>query len=101
MTITFESDNSIIIYSLEEIIAFAKRNQYIFLAQSVLWISSVLGLQSDQVIYIDNLRTRSKFVSLPKDAPVTTPEQRKSDDLGQQNKILEECEEYLRDSRTL
>jgi len=98
MTISFENDSDIIIYALEKIIAFAKSNLYIFLAQSVWWISSVIGLQAGQVIHIDNLRTRSEIVSVPNDVIATTPEPLKGNDLSQQDKILKECEEYLRDS---
>jgi len=84
-----------IVYALEKIIAFARSNQYIFLAQNVWWISSVIGLQSDLVIYIDNLQTRSNLVSVPKDVAVTTPEQQKGNDLSQQDNILKEYKEYL------
>jgi hypothetical protein len=56
MTLTFENNNDIIIYSLEKIISFARSNQYIFLAQSVWWISSIVGLQQGLVTHIDNLR---------------------------------------------
>jgi hypothetical protein len=60
MTIIFESDNDVIIYALEKIISFARNNQYIFLAQSVWWISSIIGLQEGLVIHIDNLKARSE-----------------------------------------
>jgi hypothetical protein len=60
MTITFESDKDVIIYALEKIISYARNNQYIFLAQSVWWISSIIGLQEGLVIHIDNLRARSE-----------------------------------------
>jgi hypothetical protein len=56
MTLTFENDNDIIIYALEKIISFARSNQYIFLAQSVWWISSIIGLQQGLVTHIDNLQ---------------------------------------------
>jgi hypothetical protein len=56
MTTTFESDQDVIIYALEKIISFARDNQYIFLAQSIWWISSIIGLQQELVIHIDKLR---------------------------------------------
>jgi hypothetical protein len=59
MTITFECDKDVIVYALEKIISFARSNQYIFLAQSVWWISSVIGLQEGLIIHIDNLKVRS------------------------------------------
>jgi len=69
MTLTFENDNNVIVYALEKIIAFAKNNQYIFLAQSVWWIASVLGLQAGLVIYINNLQVRSDPVFQPEIGP--------------------------------
>jgi hypothetical protein len=59
MPITFEDDKDVIVYALEKIIAFARSNQYIFLPQSVWWISSVIGLQEGLVIHIDNLKVQS------------------------------------------
>jgi hypothetical protein len=59
MTITFENDNDIIVYALEKIISFPRDSHYIFLAQSIWWISSIIGLQPELVIHIDNLRNRS------------------------------------------
>jgi hypothetical protein len=56
MTLTFENDYNIIIYALEKILSFARRNQYIFLVQSVWWISSIIGLQQRLVTHINNLR---------------------------------------------
>jgi len=49
MPITFENDNDVICYALEKIISYARDNQYIFLAQSIWWISSVIGLQQGLV----------------------------------------------------
>jgi hypothetical protein len=59
MTITFESDKDVIVYALEKIISYTRENQYIFLAQSVWWISSIIGLQEGLVIHIDNLKNRT------------------------------------------
>jgi hypothetical protein len=61
MTITFETDNDVIVYALEKIISYARNNQYIFLAQSVWWISSIIGLQEGLIIHIDNLKERSNI----------------------------------------
>jgi hypothetical protein len=61
MTITFERDKDVIAYALEKIIVYARDNQYIFLAQSVWWISSILGLQEGLVIHIDNLRAHKNI----------------------------------------
>jgi hypothetical protein len=59
MTITFKNDNDVIVYALEKIIAYARRNQHIFLTQSVWWISSIIGLQQGLITHIDNLRIQS------------------------------------------
>jgi len=56
MTITFENDNDVKVYALKKIISYPRENQYIFLAQIVWWISSVIGLQQKLVIRVDNLR---------------------------------------------
>jgi hypothetical protein len=49
------------VYALEKIISFARDNQYIFLVQSIWWISSIIGLQQGLIIHIDNLKVRSEF----------------------------------------
>jgi hypothetical protein len=46
---------------LEKIISYARDNQYIFLAQSVWCISSIIGLQEGLVIFIDNLEVRKNI----------------------------------------
>jgi len=58
MTITFENDNHIIVYALKMIISFARDNQYIFLAESIWWIASVIGRQQGLIVHIDNLWSR-------------------------------------------
>jgi len=58
MTITFENENDIIVYALEKIICYARDNCYIFLAQSIWWIASVIGLAEGLATHIDNLRIR-------------------------------------------
>jgi hypothetical protein len=59
MPITFESDKDVIVYALEKIISYARDNSYIFLVQSIWWISSVIGLQEGLIIHIDNLKARA------------------------------------------
>ena len=61
MTITFENDRDVIIYALEKIISYARNNQYIFLAQSVWWIASILELQEGLIIHINNLKEWSNI----------------------------------------
>ena len=45
MPIAFETDNYAIVYTIERIISYARKSQYIFLAQSVWQIASIIGLQ--------------------------------------------------------
>ena len=59
MPITFDNDYDVIVYALEKIISYARDNQYIFLAQSICWISSIIRLQQALVDFIDNLKTQS------------------------------------------
>jgi len=59
MTITIENNNNIIVYPFENVISYARDNQYIFLAQSIWWISSNIGLQQGLFVYINNLRERA------------------------------------------
>jgi hypothetical protein len=61
MTFTFECDKDVIVYALEKILSFARDNQYILLAQSIWWISSIIRLQQGLIIYIDNLKGRSEL----------------------------------------
>jgi len=79
MTITFENDNDVIVYTLEKMIAYARNNQYIFVAQCVWWLVSVIGLQSGLVTYIDYLRIRSevanKEITESSELSKTTPEE--------------------------
>jgi hypothetical protein len=59
MTITFANEDDVIVYALEKKISYARNNQYIFLAQSIWWISSIIGLQQGLIIHIGNLKIRS------------------------------------------
>jgi len=68
MTITFENDNDVIVYTLEKIISYARQHQYIFVAQSVWWLASINGLEQGLLNYIDNLNTRQN-IALREAAP--------------------------------
>jgi hypothetical protein len=65
MTITFETDNDIIVYALEKIISYVRDYQYMFVAQSVWWLAYVIGLEKGLIIYIDNIRIRSEAYQAP------------------------------------
>jgi hypothetical protein len=64
MTITFERDIDVIVYALEKIIAFARENQYLFVANCVWWIAGIIGLDSGLTIYIDTLVHRDQIGQL-------------------------------------
>jgi hypothetical protein len=53
---TFETNKEVIVYAFNKIIFCAKNNWYIFLVQSVWWITSDIGLQQGLVLYINNLK---------------------------------------------
>jgi len=63
MTLTFENDNDVIVYVLEKIISHARQHQYIFIAQSVWWLVSIIGLMQGLAIHIDNLDIRCGIAS--------------------------------------
>jgi hypothetical protein len=70
MTITFENDNDVIIYTLEKIISYARRTQQVFVAHCVWWLASVIGLEQGLIVHIDNLQERgTTSVELPEDIP--------------------------------
>jgi hypothetical protein len=61
MTITFESDSDVIVYAVEKIIAFARRNNLLFVANCAWWLVAVTGLENGLVTFIDNLYERSQI----------------------------------------
>jgi len=65
MTINFENDNDVIVYPLEKIIDYTRKNQYIFVAQSVWWLASIISLTEGLVTHIDNLHKRSEKHQAP------------------------------------
>jgi len=78
MVLTFVSDNNVTVYALEKIICNARENRYIFVAQSVWWIASVIGLTEGLATHIDNLRkpirlVGSSYIGLPDREEVIAP----------------------------
>jgi len=51
--------------------------------------------------WLKNLLTRFELASVPKDVTATIPKQQKGNDPNQQDRIVKECEEFLRDSQRL
>jgi hypothetical protein len=111
MTLTFENENDVILYALENIIAFARRTQQIFVAQCIWWLSSVIGLELGLVTHIVNLHRRT-FIDknhLATDPVPKNPVQQQAvsptprdlaEDLGQCT-VLKECDQYLQESQRL
>jgi len=88
MTSTFENDKVVIVYTLEKIISCAKDTQYIVLAQSVWWISSMIGLQQGMIVHMNNLPIRSEIrsqgggISLARETPPQARERCHSGDVN-------------------
>jgi len=105
MTITFENDDDVIVYAFEKIISYARRTQHIFVAQCVWWLVSIIGLEQGLVNYIDNVQSRVNVTIIPDKVPSNegnvSPSPRDNQEDQRQDKILDECEEYLKDSRRL
>ena len=96
MTISFVNDNDIIVYALERIIDYARKNQYIFIAQGVWWIASTIGLESGLVQHIDSLCLETSQTSLQEDSRIdkTDSELEQSCD-----KILNQAEQFINESK--
>jgi hypothetical protein len=105
MTITFENENDVIVYALKKIISHARNTQQIFVAQCVWWLASIIGLEQALVNYIDNTESRIDVTVIPEKAPrierTVSPAPRDIQEDTRQDKVLKECEEYLKDSRRL
>jgi len=101
MTIPFKNENYIIIYALETIISFARKHQYIFLPQSIRWISSIIRLQPELITYINNLQSCCKKEQIQCEVTVTPKDEAMESKKDRQDTIMKECEEFLRDSRRL
>jgi hypothetical protein len=108
MTITFKNDNNVIVYALEKVISYAKRTQQIFVAQCVWWLASIIGLEPELIVYIDNRHSRievkvtsGKVPEEPKPVPKETvsPQPRDIQEEKRQDRILKECEEFLQHSK--
>jgi len=116
--VTFENDNNVIIFPFEKLISYARDNQYIFLAQSIWWISSIIGLQEGLIRQINNQQKQCKVSSEKKREVSATSRdiqeeqcvlwssnsnREDPEDLNsrRQGQILRECEEILRNSRHL
>jgi len=96
MPITFEDDTEVIIYALEKIITIARNTQQIFVAQCIWWLATVITLEQGLVQHIDTLHGRTVPINTTSETMVLN-----TDTEDHQDKVLKECEEYLRESRRL
>jgi hypothetical protein len=105
MTITFENDNDVIVYALEKVIAYARRTQQIFVAQCIWWLASIIGLDQELINHFDKLQSRFNVTITREEAPsvprAVSPIPRDNQKDQRQDKVLKECEEFLRESRRL
>jgi hypothetical protein len=71
----------------------------------VWWLASIIGLDQGLVNYIDNIQSRIEVSIIPEKVPskgeTVSPIPRDKQEDQRQDKILKECEEYLRDSKRL
>jgi hypothetical protein len=51
------------VYALEKIISFSRDNQYVFVAQSIWWISLIIGLQQELIDHIDKLSNQINIIN--------------------------------------
>jgi hypothetical protein len=96
MTINFENENEVLVYAFERIIVFAQDNHYLFLAQSVWWISSIIGLQQSLIDYIDNIRNQSNLSDQASGEISDTPRDLQSE---QEDRVLNRAEQFIKDSQ--
>jgi len=110
MTIPFKNENDVIVYALEMVIDYARRNQDIFVVQSVWWIASVIELTDELAMHIDNLHIRSKAYQtpgreigqLPLEKKVATTPRDLQEDFGinseNSNSQLDHAEQVIRET---
>jgi hypothetical protein len=74
MTITFESESDVIVYAVERIVAFARENQYLFVANCVWWLASIIGLEQGLINHIDNLRKNKSPATVAESSGTVHPD---------------------------
>jgi hypothetical protein len=112
MTLTFESENDVIVYALERIIPYAKQTQQIFGAHCIWWLASIIGLEQGSIDYIDNIEKRESAVTLGESSGIVHPDRAQQielekavsptlKDLTENQRldlVLEEAEQVIQDS---
>jgi hypothetical protein len=105
MTITFENYNDVILYAFENVVAYARKTQQIFVAHCIWWLASVIGLEQELINYIDNIQTRQEVIVVPEKTPEKwtsiSPVPRDIQEDTRQERVLKECEEFLQELKKL
>jgi len=99
MTLTFENDNNVIVYALEKIISYARQHQFIFVAQSVWWLASIIGITQGLAIHINNLNSRSG-IALRKVEYLETNTSNQIDTSYRRNRVSTTPQDVQRDCRS-
>ena len=105
MTIIFQNHNDVIVPALEMIIAHARRTKQVFVAQCVCWLVSIIRLEQGLVNYIDNIQSRQEIIIIPgkptERNETISPTPRDKPGNEKQDRVLKECEGFLKDFRRL
>jgi hypothetical protein len=59
MPITSANENVVIISALDQFMSHPRRNQYLFRAQCVLWLMTILSLEQGLKVHIDILQSQT------------------------------------------
>jgi len=101
MPVTFENDNDIIVYSLECVIAHARRTQQIFVAQCAWWLASIIGLEQELLSQIARFKGQKDTKSseqVPREVSATPTELTEA---GRVVQVLDSTGQFLKESRRL
>lgn len=96
MTITFENDKDIIVYTFEKILLSSRERQLLFAAHCVLWLAAISGSPQGLLNHIDSLPERAELgaKSNPQDI---RDEQSMTSGSADQDIIHRNCEEFLQE----
>lgn len=108
---SFKTDNHIIVYAGEKIIAYARNSPQIFGAQCVWWLASVIWLEPGLILNSNKLPGRGTVERIEQWKAMTplgiwvdpglVIEAAKGSKEERQDRVIKEREEYLKDSRRL
>jgi cell division protein FtsL len=100
MTITFETDNDVVIYAFEKVIAYTRRTEQVVIAICIWWLASVINFEQGLVANIDNIQTRQTVTVVPEKISdkkrSISPAPRDIQEDQRRDQLLKECEEFLK-----